>query len=101
MSVIQESTRRSLARPAARHPQVHPVRRVTAGRIRGGVKSCRSVPASAASSLLLTVKLALVAVLAVVGVGASVVGFAQQFAPEVSPVAVSGDPAWAHVMGRG
>lgn len=101
MSVLQGFVAQPVRTRALRSPQAHPVRGVGAGRVAGGVRSCRVAPAPAVPSLLMKAKLAAVALLAVAGVGASVVGIAQQVSPGVAPEAVAGDPAWAHVVGRG
>ena len=82
-------------RPGAAGPQAHPSRPIAPGRV-GAVASCH-VSRPAPVSPLLAMKVAVVGLLAAVGVAvtaAQVVGMSQ---PDPAVQYVAGDPAWAHV----
>ncbi|MGV8845369.1 hypothetical protein [Tessaracoccus sp.] len=89
-----------LARPVLGGPTAAPVVLRTASRRPGAVAACRVVsPATVRAGLLLKIKVAIVATVALVGMGASVAEFASWSQPDPSVEFVSGDPAWAHVDG--
>lgn len=94
-------TRRRTA-PGGRPALGRPVARSTVGLTPGSGRSaaaCR-VEGRTRPQFLLGLKVATVALLAVVGLGASAAEFATWGSPDPAVEYVQGDPAWAHVEGR-
>ncbi|GAB3814013.1 hypothetical protein GCM10028820_09410 [Tessaracoccus terricola] len=85
-------------RPRVEPPLARPVVGPRPGRGRS-VAACRVGPRPR-GQFLLGLKVATVAVLAVVGIGASVAEFVSWESPNPAVEYVQGDPAWAHVEGR-
>lgn len=83
-------------RPSLRSPQAHPDRPVAPGRV-AVASSCAAVTKPVRPSAWLQVKVAAVALLAVVGAGVSVQQFAAMTQPDPAVTYVAGDPGWAHV----
>ena len=87
---------RPAGRPALRSPQARPSRALTPGRV-GVATSCAAVARPAKASRWLSVKVAAVALIAVVGASVSAQEFIAMAEPNPSAEFVAGDPAWAHV----
>lgn len=85
-------------RPRVQAPPARPAVGVRPGRSRS-VAAC-SVAPRPRRQFLLGLKVATVAALAVVGIGASVAEFVSWESPNPAVEYVQGDPAWAHVEGR-
>lgn len=120
MTATMASTARSSARttvrngagvrtPARISPSVRPSRGGPVGpaqsvRLAGrtaAMASCRVVsPAAPRGGLVLKLKVAAIAVVAVVSVGLSAAEFSTWTQPDPAFDHVAGDPAWAHVTGR-
>lgn len=98
---VRTSTRTSpTARPLRGGPTTSPVAPRVVGRT-AATSSCRVVsPAGRREALVLKLKVAAVAVVALVGVGVSTAEFASWAEPDPAVDYVAGDPAWAHVSGR-
>ena len=88
------------ARPVLGLPLTSPAAPRVVGRT-GAATSCRVVsPAGRRSAFVLKVKVAVVAVVALVGVGVSAAEFSSWTQPDPTVDYIAGDPAWAHVSGR-
>jgi len=92
------------AAPAARPMLGAPVSSPASPRIVGRTaapSSCRVVsPVGRRDGLVLKLKVAAVAFVALVGVGVSGAEFSSWLQPDPAVDFVAGDPAWAHVSGR-
>lgn len=79
-------------------PRCRPSRPVPARGVAGPV-ACRDIvrPAVAPVDLVLWVKVVLVTLVALLGLGSAALGFASWGTPDPSVTYVPGDPAWAHV----
>ena len=88
------------ARPEFGGPTATPLARATTRRS-AGVAACRvTSPTARRASLLLKLKVGVVAAVALVGVGVSTAEFATWTHADPAVEFVAGDPAWAHVTGR-
>ena len=88
------------ARPRVARSTTSPVFSRPAGRT-AAASSCRVViPAARRDALALRLKVAAVAVVALVGMGVSGAEFSSWADPDPAVDFVAGDPAWAHVSGR-
>lgn len=100
--VVTTGQRRRVVSPSGRPDlhliSAHPQRPVAPGRV-GKVASCTAAkPARREGSLAwLRVKVAVVGLLAIAGVGASAASFIDMAQPDPTREYVAGDPAWAHV----
>ena len=101
-TVTTTPRRRPLApggRPELRNPVARPSRSFAPDASRRSVAAC-SRTIRPRRQFILGLKVATVALLAVVGVGASVAEFASWETPNPAVEYVQGDPAWVHVEGR-
>ncbi len=88
------------ARPVRGGPNASPASPRVVGRT-AAASSCRVVsPVGGQSALVLKFKVAVVAVVALVGLGMSAAEFSSWTQPDPAVDYVAGDPAWAHVSGR-
>lgn len=85
-----------VSRPDLRLPQARPPRRPAAVRA-GRVASCLAAPPAPRPSVWLTLRVALVGLVAIAGGSLAVGQLIADAAPDPSRGYVAGDPAWAHV----
>ena len=90
-----------LARPELGGPSAPRVARIGAVRPAPAASACRVVsPEVRRAGVVLRVKVATIALVALVGLGASAAEVSSWSNPDPAVDYVAGDPAWAHVSGR-